>query len=101
MRISALLSLLVSALALAGCVGPLDTNPFARPGNWALNAAPLQNTAVQVSDKSDLLQGKSDDSSNGVAAAAGVDLAIGGAAGTATGLQKVPEKITFSSGTGS
>jgi hypothetical protein len=101
MRIPAFLSLLLSALVLAGCVGPLDPNPFARPGNWAMNAAPLQNTAVQVSDKSDLLQGKSENMSNGVAAAAGVDLAIGGAAGTAAGLQKTPEKITFSSGTGS
>jgi hypothetical protein len=68
MRIPALTILLLSALLLAGCVGPLDGDPYNRPGNWALNAAPLENTAAQVSDKSDLLQGKSDNSSEGVAA---------------------------------
>jgi hypothetical protein len=35
-----------------------------------------------------------------VAAAAGVDAAIGGAAGTAAGLQKAPAAISFTSGTG-
>jgi hypothetical protein len=63
-----------------------------------MNAAPLENTAAQVSDKSDLLQGKSDNSSYGLAAAAGVDEAIGGAAGTAAGLQKPPAALSFSSG---
>jgi len=101
MRLPSLSILLISSLLLAGCVGPLDPNPLNRPGNWVMNAAPLENTAVQVSDKSDLLQGKSDSTSDGVAAAAGVDLAIGGVAGTATGLQKAPVAITFSSGTGS
>jgi hypothetical protein len=101
MRVPFITILLLSTLVLSGCVGPLDPDPLNRPGNWVMNAAPLENTAVQVSDKSDLLQGKSDSASDGVAAAAGVDLAIGGAAGTATGLQKAPVAITFSSGTGS
>jgi len=98
MRIQALTILLLSALLLAGCVGPLDPDPFQRPGNWAMNAAPLENTAVQASDKSDLLQGKSDPSSDGIAATAGVDEAVGGAAGTAAGLQKAPAALSFSSG---
>jgi hypothetical protein len=98
MRIAAITILFLSSLLLAGCVGPLAPDMFQRPGNWTMNAAPLENTAVQVSDKSDLLQGKSDTSSDGVAAAAGVDQAIGGAAGTATGLQKPPAALSFSSG---
>lgn len=98
MRIPALTVLFLAGLLLAGCVGPLDPDPFQHPGNWAMNAAPLENTAVQASDKSDLLQGKSDSSSDGVAAAAGVDEAIGGSAGTATGLQKPPAALSFSSG---
>jgi len=98
MRIPALTVLLITGLLLAGCVGPLDPDPFQRPGNWVMNAAPLENTASQVSDKSDLLQGKSDSASDGVAAAAGVDEAIGGAAGTAAGLQKVPAALSFASG---
>ncbi len=98
MRIPAFTILFLSVLLLAGCVGPLAPDPFQRPGNWAMNAAPLENTAVQVSDKSDLLQGKSDSSSSGVAAAAGVDQAIGGATGSAAGLQKPPAALSFSSG---
>jgi len=98
MRIPSLAILLVSAVLLSGCVGPLDPDVFNSPGNWVMNPAPLENTAVQVSDKSDLLQGKSDSSSDGVAAAAGVDQAIGGAAGSAAGLQKPPAALSFSSG---
>ncbi len=98
MHIPALTILCLSTLLLSGCVGPLDGDPFQRPGNWAMNAAPRENTAAQVSDKSDLLQGKSDTSSDGIAAAAGVDQAIGGAAGTAAGLQKAPAALSFSSG---
>jgi hypothetical protein len=98
MRIPAIALLLCSALVLTACVGPLDPNPFNRPGNWAMNAAPLENTAVQVNDKSDLIQGKSDSSSNGVAATAAIDQALGEPAGTAAGLQKAPQTISFSSG---
>jgi hypothetical protein len=101
MRIPALPLLLASAVLLAGCVGPLAPDAFKRPGNWAMNPAPLENTASQVADKSDLIQGKSDNSSSGVAAAAAVDQAIGGVTGSAAGLQKPPKEITFSSGTGS
>jgi hypothetical protein len=98
MRIPALSILLLAALALTGCVGPLDPNPFNRPGNWAMTAAPLENTAQQTADKSDLIQGKSDDESNGVAATAAIDQALGEPAGTAAGLQKAPTTISFSSG---
>jgi len=99
MRISAIALLFCSALVLTACVGgPLDPNPFNRPGQWTMNAAPLENTAQEVDDKSDLIQGKSDSSSNGVAATAAIDQALGEPAGTAAGLQKAPQTISFSSG---
>jgi hypothetical protein len=98
MRIPVLSLLILSALALAGCVGPLDPDPFNRPGNWAMNAAPLENTAQQADDKADLIQGKSDNTSNGVAATAAIDQALGEPTGTAAGLQKAPQTISFSAG---
>jgi len=98
MRIPVLSLLLFSALALAGCVGPLDPDPFNRPDAWTMNAAPLENTAQEVDDKADLIQGKSDPSSNGVAATAAIDQALGEPNGTAAGLQKAPQAISFSSG---
>jgi hypothetical protein len=83
-------------LGLTGCY--LD--PFQNPGDWSMSGAAREDTAVQVANKDDLLAGRSEPGSQGVAAAAGVDVAIGGAAGTAAGLQKPPKDITFSSGTG-
>jgi type IV pilus biogenesis protein CpaD/CtpE len=97
MRRSTMVLLAFAAIGLAGCY----PDPFQNPGDWAMNASPLENTAQQVADPTELLQGHGDTTSQGVAAAAGVDLAIGGAAGTATGLQKPPPTISFSSGTGS
>ncbi len=67
-----------------------------------MTGAARENTALMTADKSELFQGHGTPAtSNGVAAAAAVDVAIGGAAGTAAGLQKPPPAITFSaSGTG-
>ncbi len=96
---SAIILLALAGIGLAGCVGPLDPEPFNRPGTWAMDGAPLENTAAEVANKSDLLEGQSDPYSSGVAAAAGVDVALGGTAGTAAGLQKPPVAITFSSST--
>jgi hypothetical protein len=98
MRIPALALLLCSALVLTACVGPLDPNPFNRPNNWAMNAAPLENTAVQADDKADLIQGKSDNTSIGVPATAAIDQALGEPNGTAAGLQKPPAALSFTAG---
>jgi hypothetical protein len=98
MRIPAIALLICSALVLTACVGPLDPNPYNRPNNWAMNAAPLENTAVQVDDKSDLIQGKSDPTSLGVPATAAIDQALGEPSGSAAGLQKAPAAISFSAG---
>jgi hypothetical protein len=96
MRILPFFLLVLAGLGLSGCY--LD--PLQNPADWAMNGAPLENTAQMVSDKSELIQGHGDPSSNGVAAAAAVDVAIGGSAGTAAGLQKPPPPISFTSGTG-
>ena len=98
MRIPAIALLLCSSLVLTACVGPLDMNPYNRPNNWSMNAAPLENTAVEADDKADLIQGKSDNTSNGVAATAAIDQALGEPNGTAAGLQKAPSAISFSAG---
>jgi hypothetical protein len=85
-------------VSLAGCY----PDQFANPAQWSMNGAERENTALMTADKSELFQGHGTPaSSNGVAAAAAVDVAIGGAAGSAAGLQKPPPAITFSaSGTG-
>jgi hypothetical protein len=83
-------------LGLTGCYG----DRFQNPGDWSMTGAAREDTAVQIANKDDLLAGRSQPDSQGVAAAAGVDLAIGGNTGTAAGLQKPPKDITFSSGTG-
>jgi hypothetical protein len=97
MRLPALFALVCSAVALSGCYD----DPFANPNQWSMNGAPRENLAVQAADPSELITGHGAATSQGVAAAAGVDLAIGGNAGTATGLQKAPPSISFSSSTGS
>jgi hypothetical protein len=83
-------------LGLAGCY----PEPFQNPGDWAPTGAAKEDLAMQAADKDDLLAGRSEPGGQGVAAAAGVDAAIGGAAGTAAGLQKAPAAISFTSGTG-
>ncbi len=97
MRRPSLILLCLTGVSLAGCY----PDPFQNPGDWAMTSAPRENLAAQVADPSELLQGHGDVNANGVAAAAGVDEAIGGAAGTAAGLQKPQPPITFTSGTGS
>jgi hypothetical protein len=96
MRILPFFLLILAGFGLSGCY--LD--PLQNPADWAMNGAPLENTAQMVPDQSELIQGHGDPTSEGVAAAAGVDVAIGGSAGTAAGLQKPPPAISFSSGTG-
>ena len=79
----------LAALTLAGCAD--QGNPFARNGNWVPTGAANETIAQQVADKSELIAGHGDATSNGVAASAGVEKAL--TAGTATGLQ-TPETIT-------
>jgi len=86
----------ILCLGLAGCYA----EPFQNPGDWAPTGAAREDLAIQAANKDDLLAGRSEPGSQGVAAAAGVDAATGGTAGNAAGLQKPPKEITFSSGTG-
>ncbi len=66
-----------------------------------MTGAPREDTALMTADKSELIQGHGTPATSpGVPAAAAVDVAIGGAAGTAAGLQKAPQALSFSSGTG-
>jgi hypothetical protein len=90
------------ALAILLCLGLAGCYPdrFQNPGDWSMTGASREDLAQQIANKDDLLVGQSEPGSQGVAAAAGVDAAIGGTAGTAAGLQKPPKEITFSSGTG-
>jgi hypothetical protein len=94
MRCSAVLTLLFSAGLLSGCAGAFD--PYQRPGNWAMTGASRENIAQQAAYPSDLLSGRSSPTSSGVAASAGIDKALGGAAGTAAGLQTAPPALTQS-----
>ncbi len=91
MRISAVLSLYVVALLLAGCTGALE--PFQRPGNWSMTGAARENIAQQVANPSDLYSGESSTTTNGVAASAAIDKALGGSAGNAAGLETAPQPI--------
>jgi len=97
MRRSTLLLLAIAGIGLTGCY----PDPFQNPADWSMNGGPRENLAQQAADPSELLQGHGDNMSNGVAAAAGVDTAIGGATGTAAGLQKAPSAsniFSFTSG---
>jgi hypothetical protein len=86
----------VLCIGLTGCYA----EPFQNPGDWAPTGAAKEDLAMQAADKDDLLAGRSEPGSQGVAATAGVDAAIGGTSGSATGLQKPPKDISFTSGTG-
>jgi hypothetical protein len=74
---------LVLSLGLTGCY--LD--PYQNPNDWSMTGASDKNIAAQAANPSDLISGKSNLYSNGVAASAAIDKALGGAAGTAAGLQ--------------
>lgn len=84
-RFSSLL-LLVLCMALSGCY--LD--PYQNPNDWSMTGASRKNIAAQAAYPSDLIQGQSEPESNGVAASAAIDKALGGPAGTAAGLQTPP-----------
>jgi hypothetical protein len=98
MRTPALFLLALASLALTGCEGALD--PFQQPYNWAMTGAARQNLAVQAATPAELISGQSSPTSNGVAASAGIDKALGGAAGTAAGLQTAPPALNASIGSG-
>ena len=83
MRSALFFSFCVVVLTLSGCTGAFD--PFKRPGNWSETGAANEALAQQAAYKSDLLQGRSEPGSNGIAAVAGVEKAMSG--GTASGLQ--------------
>ena len=84
--------LCLAMLGLSGCTGAFD--PYQRPGNWALTGASNETIAQQAANPADLISGQSSPTSNGIAASAAIDKALGaGGAGTATGLQ-TPAVIT-------
>jgi len=85
-------------VSLAGCY----PDQYQNPAQWSMTGAAREDTALMTADKSELIQGHGTPAtSNGVAAAAAVDVAIGGTSNSAAGLQKPPTAITFtSSGTG-
>lgn len=91
MQNSALLTLCLAAMLLTGCTGAFE--PFQRPGNWSMTGAARENTAQQVANPSDLFNGQSATNSNGVAASAAVDKALGGSTGNAAGLEATPQPI--------
>ena len=78
--------ILLFFLMLAGCY--LD--PYQNPGDWAMTGASRKNIATQAAYPSDLIAGRSGGYANGVAAAAGVDKALGGATSTGVGLLTPP-----------
>lgn len=92
MRIWTALQFFVIVAALAGCY----PDPYQNPGSWAMTGASRKNIAVQSAAPSQLIAGQGDDNSNGVAASAAIDKALGGAAGTAAGLQTPPPITTLS-----
>jgi hypothetical protein len=92
MRVSIGLQFLFILIALAGCY----PDPFQNPNNWAMTGASRRNIAIQSAAPSQLIEGQGDDNSNGVAASAAIDKALGGAAGTAAGLQTPPAATTLS-----
>jgi type IV pilus biogenesis protein CpaD/CtpE len=97
MRTPAYFVLALAGLSLAGCA--LD--PFQQPYNWSATGAARQNLAAQAATPAELISGQSSPVSNGVAASAGIDKALGGAAGTAAGLQTAPPALTATLGSGS
>ncbi len=92
MRLGIFFCFCLTLLTLTGCVGAFD--PFQRPGNWSATGASNETIAQQVANPSDLISGQSEATSNGVAASAAIDKALGAnGAGTAAGLQ-TPTTIT-------
>lgn len=83
MRLVLFFGTCLGILSLSGCAGAFD--PFQRPGTWAMTGASNETIAQQAANKSDLIQGRSQSGTNGIAAVAGVEKAMSG--GTASGLQ--------------
>ena len=75
MRLMIFFGFCVTLLTLTGCVGAFD--PFQRPGNWAETGAANETIAQQAANPSDLISGRSDPLSNGIAASAAIDKALG------------------------
>jgi hypothetical protein len=97
MRLTVFFTFCVAILTLTGCKGAFD--PFQRPGDWAATGAANETIAQQVANPADLISGQSESTSNGVAASAAIDKALGAnGAGTATGLQ-TPTTITATAAT--
>jgi hypothetical protein len=95
MRRAAFFAFCAILLTLSGCEGAFD--PFQRPGNWVATGAANETIAQQVAVPSDLISGRGNPNTNGVAASAALDKALGpGGVGTAAGLQ-TPEQITVQS----
>jgi hypothetical protein len=89
MRSAVFFAFCVVVLSLTGCTGAFD--PFQRQGDWAATGASRENVAQQAANKSDLISGQSELTSNGVAASAAIDKALGvNGAGTAAGLETTP-----------
>lgn len=102
MRFAVFFAFCVTVLSLTGCAGVFD--PFQRPGSWAETGAPNEIIAQQAANKSDLISGQSEATSNGVAASAAIDKALGpNGAGTAAGLQTTttPTSVFTDTNTGS
>jgi hypothetical protein len=91
MRLWASLQFLLLMVGLAGCYA----DPFANPADWSMTGATRKNVAIQAATPSQLIAGQPGGSSNGVAASAAIDKALGGAAGTAAGLQTPPAPATL------
>jgi hypothetical protein len=83
MRKLVFFGLCTGLLALSGCQGAFD--PFQRPGNWSATNASNANIALQVVNKGDLIQGQSQQGSDGIVAVGGVEKALTN--GTATGIE--------------
>ncbi len=90
MRARDFLILTAAALGLAGCYA----DPFQNPAQWSASNAAQDNLNAQVVTKSDLISGHGEATSNGVAASAGIDKALGQPAGTAAGLQTPPPALS-------
>ena len=75
MRRAAFFAFCAILLTLSGCEGAFD--PFQRPGNWSATGAANETIAQQVAVPSDLISGRGNPYSNGVAASAALDKALG------------------------
>jgi len=89
-RLIVLITLAGAAALLAGCA---SNDPFAQPGNWHENNAPMHNIAVELVNPHDLVGGHGDASFTGPIAETAVGKALksssssstSGAAGSAGG----------------